>query len=403
VSASARQGPRWKFKLLGEVFEVIGGGTPSKQEASYYGGNIPWATIRDMHSSHLSSTEHSITRLGLENSSSKLIPAGEVIMASRVGLGKSSILTQDTAINQDIRALIPRKSASVDRKFLLYWLQSVADEIVAAGTGATVQGVTLPFIKGLPFPDTSVDEQKRIVAVLDQAFAALDCARANAELNAEDLSRLRNSIISASLEAGLDASSKVIRLGELCVISRGGSPRPISKFLTDDPDGINWIKISDATASGKFIESTKEKIIRDGVSRSRYVASGSFLLTNSMSFGRPYILRTSGCIHDGWLVMEPDYEQVDQEFLYYLLGSQQVYGEFDRLAAGSTVRNLNIDLVSKVSVRLPSLEKQREAVGSIIRAVDGIDDMAKAYEAKLADIATLRQSLLQAAFSGQLT
>lgn len=397
------QVPRWKFKPLGEVVEVIGGGTPSKQEAAYYGGDIPWATIRDMSSSHLSSTEHSITGLGLANSSSKLIPAGEVIMASRVGLGKSSILMQDTAINQDIRALIPRRRDSIDRKFLLYWLQSVADEIVAAGTGATVQGVTLPFIKGLPFPGISFGEQKHIVAVLEQAFAALDRARANAEMNTTDLSQLRDSIISVSLEAALDANSKRIRLGELCAIARGGSPRPISRFLTDDPNGINWIKISDATASGKFIESTREKIIKEGVSRSRYVTSGSFLLTNSMSFGRPYILRTDGCIHDGWLVMEPDYKQVDQEYLYYLLGSRQIYSEFDRLAAGSTVRNLNIDLVSRVSVRLPSLEKQREAVASILSAVGAVDVLAKASEVKLADIATLRQSLLQAAFSGQLT
>src|SRR5207249_135785 len=92
-------------------------------------------------------------------------------------------------------------------------------------------------------------------------------------------------------------------LGEICDIARGGSPRPIEKFLTYEADGINWIKIGDATASTKYIYRTEEKIKPDGVKRSRLVNDGDFLLSNSMSFGRPYIMRTTGCIHDGWLVL----------------------------------------------------------------------------------------------------
>jgi type I restriction enzyme, S subunit len=86
-------------------------------------------------------------------------------------------------------------------------------------------------------------------------------------------------------------------LGEICEIARGGSPRPIEKFLTGRPDGINWIKIGDATASSKYIYQTEEKITPEGVKRSRLVKPGDFLLSNSMSFGRPYIMRTTGCIH----------------------------------------------------------------------------------------------------------
>lgn len=289
-----------------------------------------------------------------------------------------------------------------DERYVFYLLE--AFDLSRFASGAGVPTLNRNHVHDeLVLVTSDPAEQKRIVEKLDQAFAALDRARANAEATAADLSQLRESIISSSLEVGLNQVSKRIRLAELCAIARGGSPRPISAFLTDDPDGVNWIKISDATASGKFIESTKEKIIPEGISRSRYVTSGSFLLTNSMSFGRPYILRTNGCIHDGWLVMEPDYDQVDQEYLYYLLGSRQIYDEFDRLAAGSTVRNLNIDLVSKVSIRLPSLEKQREAVTSILSAVGTVATLAKANEAKLADIAALRHSLLRAAFSGHLT
>jgi len=305
-----------------------------------------------------------------------------------------------TWVNNHAHVLRPHRRDLLD-DWLIYFLN--AADLSEYVSGMTVPKLNQGNLRQIEVPLPSLDEQKRIVSALDHVFVALDRARANAEANAADLSQLRESIISSSLEVGLNPDSKRIRLAELCAIARGGSPRPISAFLTDDPHGINWIKISDATASGKFIESTKEKIIPEGISRSRYVISGSFLLTNSMSFGRPYILRTNGCIHDGWLVMEPDYKQVDQEYLYYLLGSRQIYGEFDRLAAGSTVRNLNIDLVSKVLIRLPSLEKQREAVSSIVGAVGAVDELMKANEVKIADIVALRQSMLQAAFAGQLT
>ena len=93
------------------------------------------------------------------------------------------------------------------------------------------------------------------------------------------------------------------RLGNISNIARGGSPRPIESYITDDKSGINWIKIGDTEKDGKYIYTTKEKIKKEGLSKSRYVESDDFLLTNSMSFGRPYILKTNGCIHDGWLVI----------------------------------------------------------------------------------------------------
>ena len=150
------------------------------------------------------------------------------------------------------------------------------------------------------------------------------------------------------------------RLGDLMQIARGGSPRPIKSFLTNEDDGINWIKIGDAEQGCKYIFNTKEKIKKSGLKNSRYVKKGDFLLSNSMSFGRPYILETNGCIHDGWLVLS-DYENYfDMNFLYYLLSSKMIQNQFKKLAHGSTVRNLNIDLVSNVLVTIPSIPEQQK-------------------------------------------
>jgi type I restriction enzyme, S subunit len=188
-------------------------------------------------------------------------------------------------------------------------------------------------------------------------------------------------------------------LGEICDIARGGSPRPIQAFLTDADDGVNWVKISDATASGKYIYSTIQKIKPEGASRSRVVNDGDFLLSNSMSFGRPYIMRTKGCVHDGWLVLSNYEKYFNQDFLYHLLGSPQIFEQFDRLAAGSTVRNLNIDLASRVVVPIPSLKEQRCIVAILDEAFEGIATAKANVEKNLKNARELFEAALDAALS----
>ncbi len=173
----------WKTRPLGDVCQVIGGGTPSKDRAEYYVGKIPWATVRDMRSEVISETECRITREAVKSSATNIIPAGNVVIATRVGLGKVCLLGQDTAINQDLRGIIPNDPKALSVRFLFSWLKSVAHLIVAEGTGATVQGVKLPFVKSLQVPIPPLSEQKRIVGILDEAFDGLVTAKANAEKN----------------------------------------------------------------------------------------------------------------------------------------------------------------------------------------------------------------------------
>ena len=156
-----------------------------------------------------------------------------------------------------------------------------------------------------------------------------------------------------------------VRLGSVLEIARGGSPRPIQQYLTTEPDGINWIKIGDTDKGGKYIYKTKEKIRPEGVTKSRMVHSGDFLLTNSMSFGRPYILKTDGCIHDGWLVLSNRFDCYSVDFLYYILSSPFAYYQFCDSVSGAVVKNLNSDKVSNALFPLPPLNEQRRIVQRI--------------------------------------
>ena len=155
------------------------------------------------------------------------------------------------------------------------------------------------------------------------------------------------------------------RLGSLLEIARGGSPRPIQDFLTTDANGVNWIKIGDTDKGGKYIYETHEKIKPEGIKKSRFVKDGDFLLTNSMSFGRPYILKTDGCIHDGWLVLADNFNCFIVDYLYYLLSSPYAYYQFCGTVSGAVVKNLNSDKVANSLFPIPPLAEQQRIVDKI--------------------------------------
>jgi type I restriction enzyme S subunit len=162
------RGKGWEEKNLGDVLEkIVGGGTPSKSNLSYWNGKIPWASVKDLKEGEfvLTRTRDFITESGLSNSSSNLIPSGTLITSTRMGLGRVAKTTIDTSINQDLKALFPKKNLNVD--FLLWFLVEKAQEIISAGKGATVSGVRLEVLRQLKFLLPSLPEQKKIVAKLD--------------------------------------------------------------------------------------------------------------------------------------------------------------------------------------------------------------------------------------------
>ena len=192
------------------------------------------------------------------------------------------------------------------------------------------------------------------------------------------------------------------RLGNVSTIARGGSPRPIEDYLTNGADGINWIKIGDTEKDGKYILHTKEKIKPAGLSKTRYVQSGDFLLTNSMSFGRPYILKTDGCIHDGWLVIGNIDTVFNQDYLYYALSSGFMYTTLSLLAAGSTVKNLKSDTVRSVLFPIPPLGEQERMARRLEQLIIFVDAI-NAEKGQLVDIINQTKSkILDLAIRGQL-
>lgn len=190
-----------------------------------------------------------------------------------------------------------------------------------------------------------------------------------------------------------------IILGNLVGIKRGASPRPIKSFITSDSDGVNWIKIGDSD-SGKYITHIKEKITQEGANKSVFVEKGTLLLSNSMSFGRPYILNVDGCIHDGWLAISPG-KAFDKEFLYYALLSSEWY--FERVAVGTAVRNLNSDRVAATPIPLPPLAEQHRIVSRIEGLFAKLDEAREKAQAVVDGFEDRKAAILHKAFTGELT
>ncbi|TBV26548.1 restriction endonuclease subunit S [Meridianimaribacter sp. CL38] len=194
-------------------------------------------------------------------------------------------------------------------------------------------------------------------------------------------------------------SWEIVKIEEIFDVARGGSPRPINDFLTDEQDGVNWIMIGDTKDGGKYIKQTAKKIKPEGVMKSRIVNEGDFLLTNSMSFGRPYILKTSGCIHDGWLVLSPINENIHTDYFYYYLGSEEIKIKLALKASGAVVKNLNKDIVKKLKIPLPPLDQQKQ----IAHVLDTADAYRQKTKALIEKYDELTQSLFLDMFGDPVT
>ena len=268
-----------------------------------------------------------------------------------------------------------------------------------------VSGTKMPrgkreWIKQFEIPIPPLPEQKRIVAKIDAAFEKIDKLKANAEKNLANAKELFQSALDEAMRPKDGWVEK--RLGEVAEIQRGGSPRPIKDFITKNKDGYNWIKIGDVDPSGNFITSTAEKSRKEGLRKTRQVFAGEFLLSNSMSFGRPYILKIDGCIHDGWLVLRGFQKFYKEDFFYHLLRSKWIQNQFNSLAYGSTVRNLNSNSVSNVIVPIVALEEQQEIADSLDRLQSQAGVLQQNYSKQIADCMEMRQAVLREAFEGRL-
>lgn len=181
---------------------------------------------------------------------------------------------------------------------------------------------------------------------------------------------------------GVSMEWKEVRLGDVCSIQRGASPRPIQKFISKE--GMPWVKIADATGiSSRYISSTSEYIIKEGISKSRIVHPGDLIVSNSATPGLPKFMAIEACVHDGWLIIR-DLDGIDKVFLYYVFIN--IRRRLSNQANGSVFMNLKTDIVKDFVIKLPMLDDQRR-IASILSSLDRKIELNNKINADLEEMA----------------
>lgn len=360
----------WEVKRLGEIGTFYGGGTPSKSIDEYWHGDIPWISSADLIENDIywCNINRFITLEAVRNSSTQIIPQNSILIVTRVGVGKVAVAPCDLCVSQDYICL---QNSGMNTIFLAYEIMQRMKNIVSQIQGTSIKGISINEVKKIQLPLPPLAEQEKIAEILstwDKAIEKQIQLIQKLELRKKGL--MQQLLTGKKRLPGFTGEWKKVKFGDCVEIYRGGSPRPIERFITNQPDGINWIKIGDVKPNEKYINRTEERIDPEGVSRSRQVYVGDFILSNSMSFGRPYILNIDGCIHDGWLVIQNYHTYFDKDFLYYMLCSENVMAQYVGMAAGSSVKNLNKEKVASLLLYIPKTIEEQQAIAKLLDVID---------------------------------
>ena len=300
--------------------------------------------------------------------------------------GKVGFVDTDERFNIWSPLAAMRTNENNSARFLFHLLQSekIQKQVRAKASHGSQPNLSMRALEQFEVPIPPLEIQSKIATVLDN-FDAI-CADLNIGLPAEIEARQKQyeyyrdllltfaetgNMLAIDRQTDRQTELSVIKLiqyvfgyakvnfGSIATIVRGSSPRPIKNYITENCNGVNWIKIGDIKPNTKYVTATAEKITKEGAKKSRFVHPGDFILSNSMSFGRPYILKIEGCIHDGWLSISNFNDIVIPDYLYHLLNSNSVQQEMKQRASfGGAVQNLNADIVKSLKLNIPSLEVQ---------------------------------------------
>lgn len=280
--------------------------------------------------------------------------------------------------------------------FMSFYFEEFLNRLVA---GSTINHLYQKDFVKFCFPLPNSEEQTAIATALSDVDSLISALTKKIEKKKAIKQGLMQQLLTGKKRLpGFCGDWIKKKVSSVSDILRGGSPRPIENYIVKS-GGVNWIKIGDVDSSAKYIFRTNEQIIESGIQYSRFVHSGDLLLSNSMSFGRPYILKTEGCIHDGWLVIQNYDKYFDKEFLYYLLGSDEVLKQYKSLAAGSSVLNLNKDIVGKVVLYFPSSISEQTAIANIL---SDCDSEIAALEEKRDKYQEIKQGMMQQLLTGKI-
>lgn len=404
----------WKFEPLGKVASLVGGGTPSKQTAAFWGGSIPWVSPKDMKYDIALDSEDHITPEAVEGSATKLIPAGAILIVVRSGILARTIPTaiagRELTINQDLKAIVP--SSKLDSHFLAYFLRASESYLLGKVTrGATVHKLDTDKITSLPVPLPPLEEQRRIVAILDEAFKGFSRARANAEANLQNARELFETQLNSEFEL-MGELGHSMQLDELIEISHGFAYKGEDFQVSEDSDLPIVLTPGNYTEEGRLSFTLKNTKRFTGKVNEQYrfhVGDLTVVMTDLSSkmkiLGKPAFIECENVLHNqriGRVIFKSD--QIEPRLLFHFLRTQMAQYPIRETATGTMVRHTAPKRILGLRISFPPSKTDQL---SHVNRIDAVEQRAlelqEAYKRQLIKLESLRESILQKAFAGELT
>jgi type I restriction enzyme S subunit len=394
----------WPKYRLSDVTTILSGGTPKSGVTDYWGNDIRWITPKDMgrmSSEYISDTGRRISKLGLDKSSAKLIHKNSVILSTRAPIGHLAINTEPMATNQGCRGLIPKES--LNTKYLYYFLLGNVTLLNELGTGTTFKELSKTALERVEIPLPSIPEQQRIVVILDQAFADIEKARANAEQNLKNARELfdsyLNQVFSQRGDGWVDKP-----LGDTCTFSSGGTPsKKNSSYWTGNIPWVSGRDMKSTQLSDSLLHISQSAVIE---SSTRMAPAGSLLILvrgMGLAHGAQVAELTVPCTYNQDIKgIHPDSKLVSR-YLVFALRFKINYS--DSILSSAAHGTLKIDMaeLKNVIIPVPPTTQQRTIVNRINSLITEVNNLETIYKRKLKALDELKKSILQKAFSGELT
>lgn len=385
----------WVWTKVKFIGNVVGGGTPKTNESRFWGGEIPWITPADMsniHGRYVSNGKRSITSLGLEKSSARLLPQNSVIFSSRAPIGYCAIAKNPLATNQGFKSVIPFNSQMSD--YVYYYFLAYADEIAKLGSGTTFKEISGETVKNIYISIPPLAEQKRIVEKLDTLLPLIDSLEKD-EIRLKELmqqfpDKMRDSILQAAMEGRIteqlseDGSTiqevtslsitdmtedlpfdipenwQWVTFGDIVEYKMGKTPpREKSEYWGK---GYNWISIADMRGKG-LVENTTESVTTQAISdifRNNISPKGTLIMSFKLTVGRVTFLGIDAVHNEAIISIYPKYGgDILKQYLAKILPMVTKLGDTKDAIKGPT---LNSKSISKLLIPLPPLAEQRRIV-----------------------------------------
>ncbi|MDI1260506.1 restriction endonuclease subunit S [Aquabacterium sp.] len=398
----------WPIATIGGVCRVYSGGTPSKGNAAYWRGSIPWVSAKDLKADRIFDAELCISQRACEETAAKIAPSGSLLVLVR-GMGLANGIqigevTSPVAFNQDLRAIVP--PATVDSRFLLLALRhGLADggnSVLSSAAHGTLK-IDANALRQIEFPVPPLGEQHRIVAILDEAFEGIATAKANAEKNLQNARELGESLIEQCFENHVDQSFLPRELAQLC------------EFIVD-------CEHKTAPTQGEGFPSIRTpnigrgKLILDDVNRvshETYVSwtrravprPGDLILAREAPAGNVAVIPegVQACLGQRTVLLRPKRDVFHPEYLAHLLLQRSSQTRLLAHSRGATVQHVNMKDIRAFEIHgVPPLERQLQVIDALAAVEVACEKLLESQRKKIAALDELKKSLLHQAFTGQL-